>query len=58
VKYGEKMKNCAEIMMNCAGIMISPSERVKRIVIYTGIGNDDVNSKTVLQKINSKGILI
>lgn len=52
------MKNCAEIMMNCAGIMISPSERVKRIVLYTGIGNDYVNSKTVLQKINSKGILI
>ena len=35
------MKNCAEIMMNCAGI-----------ILHTGIGNDDINSKTVLQKIN------
>ncbi len=26
--------------------------RVKRIVLHSGIGNDGVNSKTVLQKIN------
>lgn len=48
------MKKCADIMMNCAGIMISPSVRVKRIASTDGIGNDDTNSKTTYQKSTSE----
>lgn len=48
------MKECADIMMNCAGIMISPSVRVKRIASTDGIGNDDTNSETTYQKSTSE----
>lgn len=52
------MKECADIMMNCAGIMISPSVRVKRIASAACIGNDDTNNEMKYQKLNPKGILI
>lgn len=48
------MKECADIMMNCAGIMISPSVRVKRIASTDGIGNDDTNSEMTYQKSTSE----
>lgn len=40
------MEDYEGIMMNCAGIMISPSERVKRIVSSSGMFNDSANSNT------------